>query len=82
MEENVDGTDPHSGPYNTLYASGVVKRLMLGIQDFRAALRERTEALERGEHTVLNNRGKVIGVLVPITWYREVSEKTGEPTEF
>ena len=74
--------DLYSHPRRGLYAAVVPKRLFLGIQDFRAALAARIDALAEGEHTVIGKRGRAVGVLVPIDWYREAAEKAGEPTEY
>jgi hypothetical protein len=34
------------------------------------------------EHTVVSRRGKTIGVVVDIDWYRRAAEALGDPTEF
>lgn len=70
-------------PHADLYAADMVKRVLLGIQEFRTALKSRVDAAEAtGEHTVLMKRGKPIGVYVPIDWYRRAAAAVEEPTEF
>jgi hypothetical protein len=70
-------------PDTDLYAADMVKRVLLGIQDFRTALAARVKAgTATGEHTVLQMRGKPVGVYVPIDWYRRAAEAVDEPTEF
>lgn len=66
----------------SLYASGMVKRVVLGIQDFRMRLKARVDALERGEETIVQKRGVIVGALVPIDWYRTMREQAGDPTDF
>lgn len=73
---------PHTGPHSSLYAAEMVKRVLLGIQEIRARIAERVDALDAAEHTVLQRRGRIVGAMVPIDWYRKASEKMGEPTEF
>jgi len=75
-------TRTHGEPHGRLYAAGMVKRLMLGVQEFRTNLAARVKAIEEGEHTVLAVRGKAVAVMVPIEWYRQAAEKLGDPTEF
>ncbi len=72
----------------SLYASGMVRFLMLGVQQLRLRLSERVDALEGdpekgkpAEETVIQKRGKVIGVMLPIAQYREYRELKGDPTE-
>ncbi len=69
-------------PDADLYAAEMVKRVLLGIQEFRTALAGRVKAGAAGEHTVLQMRGKPVGVYVPIAWYRDAAAAMGEPTEF
>lgn len=70
-------------PHDALYAAEMVKRVLLGIQEFRTALKARVDAAEAtGEHTVLMKRGKPVGVYVPISWYRTAAAAVEEPTEF
>lgn len=70
-------------PHAELYAAEMVKRVLLGIQEFRTALAERVkQATDAGEHTVLMKRGKPVGVYVPIDWYRTAAAAVDEPTEF
>lgn len=73
---------PYGRPTASLYAADMVKRVLIGVQDMRARLRERIAALDLGEHTVVQRHGKVVGVFVPIEWYRRASDKLAEPTEF
>lgn len=76
-------TRTHGGPQGPLYAADMVKRLMLGVQEFRTHLAARIKAVtELGEHTVLAQRGKPVAVLVPIEWYREAAQKLKDPTEY
>lgn len=70
-------------PDGDLYAAGMVKRVMLGVQEFRIHLRERLRLIEdQGEHTVLARRGKPVAVMVPMDWYRRAAEALDDPTEF
>ena len=76
---------PHGKPQVPLYPAGMVKRVMLGVEEFRTTLSARLKALSAGsseEHTVVAMRNRPIGVLVPIEWYREASKKLGHPTEY
>lgn len=75
--------EAYGGPHVDLYAADMVKRVLLGIQEFRTALKARVDAAEAdGEHTVLMKRGKPIGVYVPMDWYRRAAAAVEEPTEF
>lgn len=65
-----------------LYAAEMVKRMLIGVQDFRTYLRARLEAVEAGEHSVLARRGKPVAVMVPIEWYRRAADALNEPTEY
>ncbi len=65
-----------------LYAADMVKRVMLGVQEFRTYLRERLVAIEKGEHTVLARRGKPVAVMVPMDWYRDAAAAMNDPTEY
>ncbi len=65
-----------------LYAAGMVKRVMLGIQEFRTYLRDRLEAVEAGDHTIIAKRGKPVAVVVPIGWYRDAAAAMNDPTEY
>lgn len=58
-----------------------MQRVILGIQDLRLRMRERVDALTKGEETIVSKRGKVVGALVPIDWYRRMREQDGNPTE-
>lgn len=70
--------EPHSG----LYAAGMVKRVLVGIQAFRDGIRDRIAAVEGGEHAVVARRGRPVVVVVPIDWYREAAQKMKDPTDF
>lgn len=72
----------HSEPSQSLYAATMAKRIMLGVQDFRLALRARMNAASQGEHTVLAHRGRPVAVLVPMEWYRAAAAAMGDPTEY
>lgn len=65
----------------SLYSSDMVSRVILGMQDFRLKLKERFDALEKGEETVLQRRGRPIGALVPMDDYRKIRELRGDPTD-
>lgn len=71
-----------SKPDRTVYPPDMVRRLMLGVQEFRAQVARRLDAVDKDEHTVVARRGRPIAVLVPIEWYRKAAEKLREPTEF
>lgn len=71
-------TEPHSG----LYAAGMVKRVLVGIQAFRDGIKDRIGAVEAGEHAVIARRGAPIAVVVPIEWYREAARKMKDPTDY
>jgi antitoxin (DNA-binding transcriptional repressor) of toxin-antitoxin stability system len=63
-----------------LYADHVAQREELGIQETRDKFRDRVDAaIESGTHTVVKRHGRLVAVLVPIGWYREVSEAVGDP---
>lgn len=65
-----------------LYAPGMVKRVLKGIQEIRLGLAARVVAAEQeGEHTVLLKHGKPCAVIVPMDWYRTRSAEAGEPTD-
>jgi prevent-host-death family protein len=59
----------------------MASRVILGIQDFRLRLKERFDALEQGEETILQRRGRPIGALVPMDDYRKIRELRGDPTD-
>ncbi len=65
-----------------LYAAVMVKRVMLGIQEFRDRLKARLDAVEGGEHTIIAKRGKPLAVVVPIGWYRDAAAAMNDPTEY
>lgn len=69
-------------PNAPLYPPGMVKRVMLGVQELRRQIGQMTDAIERKEHIVLTFRGKVFAVITPIEWYREAAIKMKDPTEF
>lgn len=60
----------YSHPYSDEYSPGMVKRVLVGVGDFRLLLKRWLSAAERGQqHTVVANRGRVTGVYVPYSWY-------------
>lgn len=63
---------------DSLYASRMVKRVLMGVGDFRQYLRGRMQAGKAGEHTLVSARGNPDSVLVPIEWYRRAAESLGE----
>ena len=69
-------------PEGHLYAAGMVKRVLIGVQEFRTYLKDRLTAIEAGEHTVLARRGKPVAVMVPMDWYRQAAEALDDPTEY
>ncbi len=69
-------------PNTRLYPVGMVKRVMLGVQELRRQIGQIADGIERGEHLVLSVRGKVFAVITPIAWYREAATKMNDPTEF
>lgn len=69
-------------PSADLYPSGMVKRVLLGIQELRRQIGQLAEAIERREHVVLSKRGKPFAVTVPIEWYRDAAVKMKDPTDY
>lgn len=70
-------------PANGLYAADVAKRKLIGIQEARDHFRERVDAAAKeDEHSIVARRGKAVVAVVPIEWYRRMSELDGDPTEF
>jgi prevent-host-death family protein len=69
-------------PHSPLYAAGMVKRVLRGIQEMRLHLGEVFAGVEGGEHAVFTRRGKPVAVLVPIEWYRGAAKAVKDPTEF
>lgn len=69
-------------PGADLYPSGMVKRVLLGIQEMRRQIGQLAEAIERREHVVLAKRGKPFAVTVPIEWYRDAAVKMKDPTDY
>lgn len=69
-------------PNGPLYPSGMVKRVLLGIQELRRQIGQLAESIDRGEHVVLSKRGKPFAVTVPIEWYREAAIKMKDPTDY
>lgn len=64
------------------YPADMVKRLLLGVGDFRLNLRRRMNAgRQSGEHTLVAARGTPEGVFVPMDWYRSASVALGELSE-
>lgn len=61
----------------------VVRRVMVSVEGARAKLGALLEAGKDEQiHHVIAKHGAAAGVLVPIDWYRRVSELDGDPTEF
>lgn len=69
-------------PNRSLYPAGMVKRLMMSVQELRSRIGQLHQAMTRGEHLMLSYRGKVFAVITPIKWYRQAAEKMDDPTEF
>lgn len=69
-------------PNRPLYAAGMVKRLMMSVQDLRSRIGQLHQAMTRGEHLMLSYRGKIFAVITPIGWYRRAAEKMNDPTEY
>lgn len=63
------------------YAAGMVKLVLLGIQQIRDTFTTQLAKVEEGEHAVVTRHGKPIGVFVPMDWYREMRKLSGDPTE-
>ncbi len=75
-------TATYSKPYVPLYDPGMVKRLIVGVQEARNRFRERIDAAEKnGEHTILVRRSKTAAMIVDPTWYRRACEALGDPWE-
>lgn len=81
-------TAVRSSPSAWLYAADMAKRKLLTAAETRRRFSERVARLiSTGEnppveHTVIALRGKPVGVLVDIEWYRRMAEADGDPTEF
>jgi hypothetical protein len=75
--------EQYARPDSSLYAPGmVVKLALMGIQGIRDKFAERVQlAAEEGEHTVVQKRGTPVAALVPMEWYREMRQLSGDPTE-
>lgn len=71
----------YTGADRRLYAADMPRRVILGVQDFRKRLKERLDALARGEETIVMRRGKFVAALVTPDSYREQRERSGEPTD-
>lgn len=59
----------------------MVKLVFLGIQEMRDQFTTRLAKVIAGEHAVITRHGKPVGAFVPIEWYRQAREATGEPTD-
>lgn len=69
-------------PHTSLYPLDVAKRETVGIEGARGKLGAILEAArEQDIHTAITRHGIVEGVVVPAGWYREASEKMGDPTD-
>lgn len=73
----------------SLYPAGMTRRKQMTVQEARDNFAERLNRLDSDtkknpeiEHTVISRRGKTMGVLVDIDWYRRAAEALGDPTEF
>jgi len=64
-----------------LYDLGMVQRLLLGVQELRAQLAKRVDALANGEETIVQKRGRAVGALISMDDYRKLRELRGEPTD-
>lgn len=78
-------------PVGSLYPAVMTKREQMTVQDARRHFSERLDKIdseklaETGgapEHTVVARRGRTVGVIVDIEWYRRMAEADGDPTEF
>lgn len=78
----------YSQPIGCLYPAGMAKRKLMNVQDARQQFAERLDRLQTDaehpdiEHTVVARRGRPVGVLVDIDWYRRMADADGDPTEF
>lgn len=63
------------------YAAGMVKLVLLGIQEIRDKFTTQLTKTEAGEHVVVTRHGKPIAAFVPMDWYREMRKLSGDPTE-
>lgn len=65
--------------YSSQYSPGMVKRVLMGVGDFRLRYKKRFTASEdRQEHTLVANRGRASVAVVPIEWYERASKALGE----
>lgn len=77
-----NGPDLYGSLYSRQYSSGMVKRVLMGVGDFRLRYKKRfTSAEERQEHTLVANRGRASVAVVPIEWYERASRALGEDDE-
>lgn len=73
----------HSPPYDL----DMAKRVLLGIQELRLRIKSVVGMVAGsaddpgGKHVVFTRHGKPVAALVPMDWYRQASEKQGEPTD-
>lgn len=81
------GAEPPELPYGlaeeNLYAAGMARTELMGIEKSRQTLGERLrEANSKDEvHTVVTKHGKPDGAIVGMDWYRRAREALGEPTD-
>lgn len=69
----------YSEPYSRRYSPGMVKRVLIGVGDFRLRYKKRfIAAEERQEHTLVGNRGRTSVAVVPIEWYERASKALKE----
>jgi prevent-host-death family protein len=66
---------------DVLYADAMAKRVLHSAQETRDHLRDVMDEALTGTHTVVMRHGQPTVVVVPMDWYRRVSELDGDPTD-
>jgi hypothetical protein len=65
--------------YSQRYSPGMVKRVLIGVGDFRLRYKKRfTASEERQEHNLVANRGRATVAVVPMDWYERATRALGE----
>lgn len=82
MVTQASATHLYDEPDIGQYAADMVKRVLVGIQEFRDKIGMCMNRVEKGEHSIVGRRGKPIAAVVPIEWYREAAAALNDPTEF
>lgn len=60
--------------------AGRIRRALINIAEFReTALGRLSRYMDMGEHIVIQRRGRLVGVVVPVEWYREVCSQIEQP---